>query len=69
MGRGGDPVRQLDEEEEVSEEDRLREASDDDDGVVGRVVGGEGEASEEVLVGCSLQGAMNLALIFVVVVV
>lgn len=61
MGRGGDPVLQLDEEEKVSEEDRLREASGDDchDGVVGRVVGGEGEVGGEVLFGC-LQSCKNL---------
>lgn len=61
MGRGGDPVLQLDEEEEESEDDRLREASDGDrhDGVVGRVVGGEGEVGGEVLFGC-LQSCKNL---------
>jgi len=61
MGRGGDPVLQLDEEEEDSDEDRLRESSDGDlhDGVVGRVVGGEGEVRGEVLFGC-LQSCKNL---------
>lgn len=61
MGRGGDPVLQLDEEEEDSDDDRLRESSDGDrhDGVVGRVVGGEGEVGGEVLFGC-LQSCKNL---------
>jgi hypothetical protein len=64
MGRGGDPFRQFDEEKEVLEEDRLPEAFEDDDdgddGVVGRVAGGEGEVRGEVVGGC-LQDRKNFS--------
>jgi hypothetical protein len=61
--RGGDPLRQSDEDEEEEvfdeEEDSLRQASGGVVGVVGRVVGGEGEVSGETLGGC-LQSVITL---------
>jgi hypothetical protein len=71
MGRGGDPLRQFDEEEEeadlveaeeeadLDEEDDNLRASDGDVGVVGRVVGGAGEVSEETL-GSGLHSLITL---------